>query len=430
VSEDQNQLDKGLPIVVIGAGIIGLMTAYALVRRGYRVTVIDRLPAPAEMCSRANAGIVAAGHAQAWAEPKAIVSILRALIGREPSVRVTKFWDPELWRWGIEFLRNCTSSAHHSNSQKLQKLSLFSSDLFKHIESDMGLIKETRHEGGLYLFRDADQFNAHVASLTDHGDLKIQVLDRAELLAREPALADMEDHYLGGFFSQVDAVGDCHQFANRTHDYLLQTGQVDFLFNTAVTGFSRRKSSIDALITDQGTISCDQLVLATGVETADITAPLGFKPIIYPVKGYSGTWKIVDGSSLPRLPYVDETEFLAVGNYGDRLRVTATVEFAGRDSSLPEDRIALIDNYVRRNFGAAVDLDNAEFWTGMRPTTPQTAPYLGRVRHIPNLWINAGHGQLGWTMSSGCGEIIAQLISGTTPTLSGLSAQARWLDPA
>jgi D-amino-acid dehydrogenase len=426
----QNQMDTSLPIVVIGAGIIGMLTAYALTKHGHQVNVIDRLPGPAEMCSRANAGIIAAGHAQAWAEPKAIAAIFRAMMGREPSVRVTKFWDPELWRWGLEFIRNCTSSAHHSNSNKLQQLSLFSSELFKDIKADMGLPNAIRHEGGLYVFREADQFIADVASMADHGDVEVKVLDRAGLIECEPALAHLQDSYVGGFLSQVDAVGDCHLFTNLTHDYLVQTGQVEFLFDTTVTGFNQRKSLIDVVKTDKGSIRCAQVVLATGVETLDITGSLGFKPLIYPVKGYSGTWRVVDGTRLPKLPFVDETEFLAVANYGDRLRVTATAEFAGRDSSLPADRIALIDNYVRRNMGDAVDLKTPEFWTGMRPTTPVGAPYLGKVRHFQNLWINAGHGQLGWTMSSGCGEIIAQLISGLSPALTGISAQARWLDPA
>ncbi len=426
----QHQPDMNQPIVVIGAGIIGMMSAYALAKRGHRVTVIDRLPAPAELCSHANAGIVAVGHAQAWAEPKAIAAIFRALMGRDPSVRVSKFWDFELWRWGVDFLLNCTSAANRSNSEKLKKLSRFSSELLQGIEADMGLAQETRHEGGLYLFRDEVQFHTHVASLAEHADAQLKVLERAQLLDHEPALADMPDRYVGGLLSEADAVGDCRRFTIRTRDYLEQSGKVDFLFDTAVTGFNRTESGIDAVKTDQGPIPCAQVILATGVETVDITRPLGFKPLIYPVKGYSGTWRVIDGAKLPNKPFVDETEFLAVANYGDRLRVTATAEFAGRDTSLPADRIAVIENYVRRNMGAAVDLDSPEFWTGMRPTTPVGAPYLGRVRHIPNLWINAGHGQLGWTMSAGCGEIIAQLMSGISPTLTGLSAQARWLDSA
>ncbi len=426
----QHQLDTNLPIVVIGAGIIGMMSAYALAKRGHRVTVIDRLPAPAELCSHANAGIVAVGHAQAWAEPKAIATILRALMGRDTSVRVSKLWDLELWRWGVQFLVNCSSSANQSNSQKLKKLSSFSSELLEGIEADMSLPKEIRHEGGLYLFRDEAQFHAHIASLADHADAQLKVLDRAGLIDYEPAIAHMQDRFVGGLLSETDAVGDCRLFTIRTCDYLEQSGKVDFLFETAVTGFNRSESGIDAVITDHGSIPCAQVVLATGVETVDLTRSLGFKPLIYPVKGYSGTWRIIDGAKLPKIPFVDETEFLAVGNYGDRLRVTATAEFAGRDTSLPEDRIAVIENYVRRNMSSAVDLDSPEFWTGMRPTTPVGAPYLGRVRHIPNLWINAGHGQLGWTMSAGCGEIIAQLMSGISPTLTGLSAQARWLDSA
>jgi D-amino-acid dehydrogenase len=170
------------------------------------------------------------------------------------------------------------------------------------------------------------------------------------------------------------------------------------------------------------------VVLATGVETPDLTRPLGFAPAIYPVKGYSGTWRITDPAGVPTLPFVDETELLAVANYGDRLRVTAIAEFAGRDRSLPADRVKLLDAYVRRSFGAAVDLDHPEFWTGLRPTTPAGPPYLGRVRRFENLWINAGHGQLGWTMSLGAAEILAQAMAGEPPALRDVSSRARWLE--
>ncbi|WP_439365982.1 FAD-dependent oxidoreductase [Bradyrhizobium sp. DASA03005] len=414
-------------IVVVGAGVAGIMTAYALAKRGLDVTVVDALSGPAEMCSRANAGIIAVGHAKAWAGPEAIGAMIRALAGSTSSVRVTCLMDPALWRWGLEFLRNCTRSAHHSNTEKLQDLSRYSRDLVAVAEAQMNLPRETRHQGCLYLFQNWTQFGASIASIEDHGGGSIEVLDCAALIEREPALSGMSDRLVGGLFSPTDCVGDCRLFTRRTADYLMQAHKLDMHFNTRVTGFRRTKNTIEAVETNRGEISCGAVVLATGVETAHITRPLGFQPNIYPVKGYSGTWKIIDPARVPSLPYVDETELLAVATYSGNLRVTAMAEFAAYDRSVRESRTSQITDYVRRSFGNAVDLNTTEFWAGLRPTTAAGPPYLGRVRTFNNLWINAGHGQLGWTMAFGCGEFIAQTMTGEHTSLKDVSSTAQWL---
>ncbi len=413
------------PVVVIGAGVVGVMTARALRLRGAEVVVVDALPGAAEMCSRGNAGMLAVGHAKAWAEPAAIPALLRALVGREPSVKVTRPFDPALWRWGVEFLRHCTPAANARNTSAEQRLSRFSRDRLAAAEAEMGLPVDTWHEGALYLFQDAAQFARYRAKLPEGGE--ITALSREELVAREPSLAAMGERLAGGLLSRIDSVGDCALFTRRTAAWLGGAG-VATRFETRVTGFASALGRITAVETDRGPIACSAVVLATGVETADLTRPLGFVPQIYPVKGYSGTWRITDPAGVPRLPFVDETELLAVANYGDRLRVTAIAEFAGRDRSLPPARTALLDAYVRRRFGAAVDLETPEFWTGLRPTTPAGPPYLGRVRTHSNLWINAGHGQLGWTMSLGAGEVLAQAMAGEPPALRDISSRARWLD--
>ncbi|WP_460275638.1 FAD-dependent oxidoreductase [Celeribacter sp. ULVN23_4] len=410
--------------VVIGAGVVGIMTARALHKRGQAVTVIDRLGGPAEFCSRGNAGLMAVGHAKAWAEPSAIPSMVRAFLGREPSVKISKFMDPALWRWGVEFLTQCSSSANRENTRKLQNLARMSRDMLLPAETEMGLPVDTWHDGALYLFQDTAQFKSYAAKVGSGHE--IEVLDREALIAMEPGLAGMGERLTGGLRSHIDSVGDCHLFTGRTGDWLSRDG-IEFRYETSVTGFSHKNGRISAVETCAGPISCTNVVLATGTETPDLTRPLGFAPNIYPVKGYSGTWRITDPAGVPQLPLVDETELLAVSNYGDRLRVTAIAEFAGRDRSLPDNRIKLLDDYVRRNFPTGVDLDTPEFWAGLRPTTPAGPPYLGQVRAYDNLWINAGHGQLGWTMSLGSAEVLAQAMTGETPTLSDVSATAKWL---
>ncbi len=411
--------------VVIGAGAVGIMTARALHLRGKKVTVIDRLPGPAEFCSRGNAGLMAVGHAKAWAEPAAIPAMVRAVLGREPSVKLTNVLDPALWRWGIAFLGQCSSRANAANTAKLQALSRMSREMLLAAETDMGLPVETRHDGALYLFQDTAQFQSYAAKLGIGAE--IDVLDRDALVALEPGLSGMGARLSGGLRSHVDSVGDCRLFSERTGAWLSGEG-IDFRYETSVTGFAQNAGRITAVETNAGPVACTEVVLATGVETPDLTRGLGFMPNIYPVKGYSGTWRITDPAGVPHLPFVDETDLLAVSNFGDRLRVTAIAEFAGRDLSLPAKRIKILDDYVRRNFASGVDLDHPEYWAGLRPTTPAGPPYLGRARAYDNLWINAGHGQLGWTMSLGSAEILAQAMVGDAPQLSGVSATAKWLD--
>tara|TARA_R110000751_G_scaffold4347_5_gene21264 strand:- start:3190 stop:4026 length:837 start_codon:yes stop_codon:yes gene_type:complete len=258
------------PVVVVGAGVAGVMTARALARRGREVVVLDALPAPAGLCSHANAGILAVGHARAWAAPSAVGALLRALAGRDPSLRVTRPMDPALWGWGLAFLHECTPRAHRANTARLQKLSRLGRSLLPAAEAEMALPPETRREGGLYLFQDRARFDRHAASLRGD-DSDAEVLDRAALLAREPALARLSERLVGGLYSPADAVGDCRLFVERTCGHLRRTNRVALRFDRRVTGFRRAGRRIEAVETDRGPLPCAGIVLATGVETPALT---------------------------------------------------------------------------------------------------------------------------------------------------------------
>ncbi|WFT91145.1 FAD-dependent oxidoreductase [Rhizobium leguminosarum] len=416
-------------IVIVGAGVAGVMTAYAFAKRGFEVSLIDALSGPAQMCSHANAGILAVGHAKAWAGPGALNSIVKATLGLDRSIIVRQYLDPSLWRWGAEFLRNCTLQAHAANTAKLQKLSRYNCELISAAECDMGVPSDIRREGGLYLFQDEEQFRRYTASILDHGGEASEILDRDQLISREPGLKAMSHLLAGGIFSAADAVGDCKLFCERMTSYLRRQGSVRFYFNTDVLGLNTSANSVVSVRTNQGNIPCTTVILATGVETGRVTSALGFIPNIYPVKGYSGTWKIIEQEMVPKLPYVDETELLAVASYGSRLRVTAVAEFAGYDRTISVKQTARLSRYVTRAFGKAVDLDNAAFWSGLRPTTPSGPPFLGKALACDNLWLNAGHGQLGWTMALACGELLSQKIAGEIPKLAGVSSTAPWIEP-
>lgn len=415
------------PIIVIGAGIVGAMTAFYLAKRGLEVLVIDAASRPAEVTSHANAGIIAVGHAKSWAGPGAPLQILQALTGRSASVVVTGRPDTALMRWGLSFMMNCTTRAAVRNTGKLQALSRRSRELLPGVAEEVGLGDQMQLEAGLYIFQDHRQFDEYLHSLSSDDRKTLAPLDREELISLDPALAGIGHGLVGGLKSTLDAAGDCRLFTCRALDHAGSRLGVRTLFGQKITGFGVDGQTVHAVRVQNREIPCTAVVVAAGVESTDLLRPLGVSPNIYPVKGYSGTWQITDPAAAPRLPYIDETNLLAVATYGGKLRATFLAEFAGKDRSLAPERTTHLQDYVCRHFGSAIDPKSAEFWTGLRPSTPEGPPYLGRVRKVQNLWINSGHGQLGWTMALASAEYLAARISNDTPLLNEVSAKAAWL---
>lgn len=418
---------QGQEIAVVGAGIIGVTTAYHLARAGHRVTVIDRAAGPAETCSFANAGIIAVGHAESWAGPAAPRQMLRALSGRDPSVKVSRLMDPALWRWGLGFLRNCSATAHQRNSDAMLRLARLGRNTLQQMEAELGFAFAQGHDGAVYLYTSAQQYAARLQGPVD-GETGFAACSAEQLIEMDPALRAFAGTLQGGLVSGVDSKGDCRAFTLQLADWLGREKGVRFRFGCTVTGIERDAHRATALLTDHGRIDCAQIVLAAGVATPELLRPLGLRASIYPVKGYSATYPILDPSRIPARPFVDETSLLAVTRLDDRLRVTAIAEFAGHDNRVRPDRLAYLDDYVRRHFKGAVDLDGASHWAGLRPTTPSGRPYLGQLKPVPNIWINAGHGQLGWTMSAGAGLVLANQIAGQASGLGAISEQAGWLN--
>lgn len=394
-------------VVIVGAGVVGVMTALSFAKRGHKVTVIDSASEVAEKCSYANAGILGICHATPWAGPEALPLMFKALIGRAPGIRLTNLCDPALWTWGISFLRNCTPAAHRKNSAELRRLSMYSRNLLAQTEQEMDLPKDTQHNGGLYLFQDSEQFDNFSEEF--EGDENFEILTPDGVVQKDPFFADIAQSLAGAIFSRIDSVGDCRLFTQRTSEYLRNKRNVQFRLNETVTGFQKDADAITKVITDHGAVVPQRLILAAGNATPELCKHLGFYPKIYPVKGYAGTWTITDSQYAPRFPFIDETELVAVANYGAKLRVTTLAEFDGLDKSLPKKRTDILDGYVRKYLLKAVDLDSAQYWCGHRPATPSSIPYLGRIKNYKNAYINAGHGQLGWTLAQGCAEILAEM---------------------
>jgi len=420
-----DQQDSGQRIAVIGAGVVGLTTAYYLARRGHQVTVIDQAAGPAQGCSFANAGIIAVGHAESWAGPAAPRQMIDACLGRAPSIKISKILDPALWRWGLAFLRHCTSRAHAANTDAMASLSRYGRSKLQDLEQATGLSFDQDHLGAYYLYGDPVAYEARARAVSD-ADAGFEPLDAAALIDRDPALRAFAGRLAGGLLSSVDSKGDCHRFTQALAAWLHDRALVSFRYDTTVTGFRREAAHVAKVCTTNGDLPCDQVVVAAGAQTAALTAPLGVRPLIYPVKGYSATYPILDGSRIPAHPFVDETNLVAVTRLGDRLRVTGIAEFAGFDRTVPAARAAHLDAYVTGHFDGAVDLSGAQHWAGLRPTTPSGRPYIGQLRAIPNVWLNAGHGQLGWTMAAGAGAVLADLMNGAQASLVGVSETAPW----
>ncbi len=418
------------PVIVLGAGVAGVLTAYHLSRRGHRVLVVDSAAAPAQGCSHGNAGIIALGHAQAWAGPSAPKAMALALLGLNPALRISTLRDPALWRWGLHFLANCTRGAHARNSGKLLKLSSYSASLLREIEEREEIDYDQRHNGALYLFKNRRQYEERTARIRDDpaaSDM-FQLLGVDELLSLEPALRGMADLLVGGLLSKKDSSGDCHRFTSRLAQTLIADASAGFRFDCTVTNLLLRDGRIVEVETTGGSLPCGAVVVAAGTGTPSIMRKVGISPLIYPVKGYAATYPIIRPDAVPEFPAVDETDLVAFSRFGNQLRLTGIAELAGGDAGLRKDRAAALDAYAARVFGSAVDIGNARHWAGLRPSTPSSPPYLGKVRGFENLWINAGHGQLGWTMAAGAGRILADLMENRMPEVSGVSARANWLE--
>lgn len=411
----------------MGAGVVGVTTAYALARAGHQVLMLDQAASAASVCSYANAGIIAVGHAESWAGPSAPGQMLRAFLGMAPGVKITRFMDPELWQWGVAFLGQCRASAHRRNSDAMAQLSRAGRSALQEIEADTGLAFDQSHDGVTYLYTSAAQYEARLTHNVG-GNSGFAAYDAASLMQMDPALRAFGDRLKGGLVSTVDSKGDCHTFTTALLEWLVRRGAVTCHFGTTVTGFDRAGETVSAVRTDRGRFECDHVVIAAGTATPALLRSFGVRPLIYPVKGYSATYPILDASRIPNRPFIDETSLLAVTRLGDRLRVTATAEFAGYNKAVPPDRVASLDRYVATHFAGAVDVAQANHWAGLRPTTPSGRPYLGRMRRVPNLWLNAGHGQLGWTMAAGAGATLAEMLAGRPNMAAAVTQAARWLD--
>lgn len=401
-----------MKIVVLGAGVIGVTSAWYLARAGHEVTVIDRENAVAMDTSHANAGQISPGYSAPWAAPGIPLKAIRWMFMRHSPLIVGPRPDPAKLVWMAKMLRNCTSARYRINKDRMVRLAEYSRDCLVALREETGIAYDGRQKGTLQLFRTQKQVDAadkDIAVLQERG-VSFELLDRAGCLAAEPGLRAAAPRIAGGLRLPGDETGDCFAFTTALADMARKAGVV-FRMGESIRRLHRAGGRIAAVETDRGTITGDAFVVALGPNAPALVRPLGLRLPVYPVKGYSITLPITDAARAPQSTVMDETYKIAITRLGDRIRAGGMAELRGFDKSLSSRREATLHHSVGDLFGGAADHADSSFWCGLRPMTPDGTPIIGRAG-AENLWLNTGHGTLGWTMAAGSGRVLADLVSG------------------
>ncbi|MBV9568800.1 MAG: D-amino acid dehydrogenase [Hyphomicrobiales bacterium] len=404
--------------VILGAGVIGVTTAYELARDGHEVTVLDRLAEPASETSFANAGLIAPGHAYTWSSPRAPGILWRSLFDKSQALRFKPSLDPRLISWTLKFLRNCTAERARTNTKRKVRLCIYSQGELQRISAETGVDYHELKGGLLYLYRSTQSFErgaSHTNILAEEG-LELRTVDRDEMARIDPALEPVKEQFAGAIFAPSDGSGDARVFTLNLARYCSERLGVNFRFNTEVTGFATSGDRVTGVTTRNGTVSGDEFVMSLGVFSPFLSTKLGASLPIYPIKGYSVTLPLEGHNNPPTIGGVDEDNLVAYARFGDRIRATATAEFAGYDKSHEPADFDYMLGVMRKLFPDGANYEKPSYWAGLRPMTPEGTPIFGRGRYR-NVMFNTGHGHMGWTMSAGSARIAADLIAGRRPAI-------------
>ncbi|WP_395139605.1 D-amino acid dehydrogenase [Schlegelella aquatica] len=412
---------------VLGAGIIGVATAWYLRQSGHEVTVVDRQPDAALETSFANGAQISVSFCEPWASAEAPIKVLKWLMHDDSPLLFRPKLDPQQWRWGLSFLTQCTDAAFERNVRQLVALGRYSHESLKELVAQTGIEYHRLERGILHFFSSQKDFEAGAAAaeLMRRYGVDRRILSREEVLAVEPALAGFAGRIAGGTYTPTDESGDARVFTQELARRCAEAG-VEFLYEQDVLGFELEGGRVGSVqIQDRRTgrrraLKADAHVAALGSYTAPLLRPLGISLNIYPAKGYSATLRLKHPERASVVSMIDDARKIAISRLGDEIRIAGTAELAGYDTRLdtPTARVrcqALLRRY-EEVFPGVADTSEPHFWTGLRPSTPNNIPYIGRSR-IPNLWVNAGHGTLGWTHGAGSGRALAELMSGRRPAI-------------
>jgi len=409
-------------VLIMGSGVIGVTTAWSLARLGLEVTVVDRQPAPACETSFANAGQISPGYSSPWAAPGIPLKALKWLFQRHAPLAIRPDGTLFQLRWLTMMLAQCSQSRYAINKERMVRLAEYSRDCLIGLRADLDIPYEGRQLGTLQVFRSEAQrlaVDKDVQVLRAAG-VPFELLEPGELAGVEPALAAVAGDLTGGLRLPGDETGDCRLFTERLAKAASLLG-VRFLYERDIARIELAGGRIAAVTLSgaegEQTLSADHYVMAAGSYSRGLLEPLGLDLPVYPLKGYSLTVPITDASQAPVSTVMDETYKVAVTRFDQRIRIGGMAEVAGFDLRLDPRRRATLEHVLKGLFPLAADLSRGEFWTGLRPMTPDGTPIVGPTR-LPNLWLNTGHGTLGWTMACGSARLLADLMTGRPTDIS------------
>jgi D-amino-acid dehydrogenase len=409
-----------LKVIVLGAGVVGTASAWYLRQAGHEVTVLERQPGPALETSFANGCQISVSHAEPWANPATLLKVLRGL-GREDAPLLFRLRaDPLQWRWCLQFVRECRPARVAANLRQIVAIAEYSRRSLQALRAETGIEYDSLARGILHFYTDQQEFDksCHAAAAMRELGCPRTTIDADEVVRIEPALAGARAKLVGGDFTASDESGDVYKFTSQ----LATKGQaagIVFRYSTTATRLLAEAGKVSGveIIDGEGrhqVLHADAFVIALGSFSVGLLAPLGIGLMIYPGKGYSATYPIIDAAAAPTVSLTDDGHKLVLSRLGSRLRVAGTCELNGYSRELNPVRCDAITRRVRELFPDACDYGRASYWAGLRPLTPSNVPYIGKTRYA-NLYLNTGHGTLGWTMGCGSGRALADIVSGRQP---------------
>lgn len=412
-----------MKVLVLGSGITGVTSAWYLAEQGHEVVVIDRQPDAAEETSFGNAGQLSFGMSSPWAAPGIPLKAIKWMFQSHAPFKVRPSLNPAQWQFMLSMLANCNEKSYNINKSRMVRVSEYSRHCINALQDQLALPFEQRKQGLLQVFRTQKQIDdaAKDIKVLKAFDVPHAMLNVADCIAREPALARVKDKLVGGLHFPEDQTGDCNIFTKSLRQKCEEKGVV-FKFNTDIKALLNEGDTITGVDTSNGIETGDQVLVCMGSYSPFLLNPLGMRLPVYPIKGYSLTIDVKEDADAPQSTVMDETYKVAITRFDKRIRAAGTAELADFNDDMPKARLATIADSVTSLFPEGGDMSSVEYWTGFRPATPDGTPIIGATPY-KNLWLNTGHGTLGWTMGAGSGKLIADLISGNEPEIdnSGLA---------
>jgi D-amino-acid dehydrogenase len=408
--------------MILGAGVVGVASAWYLAKAGHEVTVVDRQSAAGLETSFANGGQISVSHAEPWSNPHAP---LRALswMGREDAPLLFRMrWDPPLFDWSVRFLRECTPGRTRDNIRDIVSLALYSRNRLKALRDETSIAYDHLERGILHVYTDAKEFSAAVEAskvLREFGCDR-RTVDADECVAIEPALQAARPLLVGGDYTSADESGDAQRFTRSLAELCAGQGVV-FRYDTTIEKLATVGGSISGVLVGapagRELLTADAYVVALGSYSPLLLRPMGIRLPVYPAKGYSATVPLTESSVAPSVAMTDDGHKLVFSRLGQRLRIAGTAEFNGYNKDLNKIRCQALMQRTQQLFPELRPAGEPEFWCGLRPSTPSNVPFVGRFK-LPNLYLNTGHGTLGWTMACGSGTVLSDIISGREPEIA------------